>query len=254
METPRFYCPDPSKGHLGETESLHALRVLRLRPGDRIEVFDGKGLSLLAEIAGTGKKTIHFSITRNLDSPSNSLQPSPRIVLLQPILKAKAMDWILQKATELGATRIIPMTTARTVVIPGLDRTENKTDKWNHALIEACKQCGQNHLPAISSPVPLKVAVTSQQAGKNLKIIAALNPSAVPIRQAMETLATLSGRADTVTLLAGPEGDFTPDEVDFALSNGFIPVSLGPLVLRAETAALALLAYTRLSCTENASS
>jgi 16S rRNA (uracil1498-N3)-methyltransferase len=148
------------------------------------------------------------------------------------------MDAIVRKATELGAARIAPLESERTVVHLDGDRTDRKIDKWQQAAIEAAKQCGNPFVPEI---LPLQTATACMEAsqGYDLKLIASLQPGARPLKSVLAAYAAAKGRAPRKVLwLVGPEGDFTPAEMNRSKAAGFEPISLGPLVLRCETAAI----------------
>jgi 16S rRNA (uracil1498-N3)-methyltransferase len=152
------------------------------------------------------------------------------------------MDLIVQKAVELGVAAIHPLVTRNTVVQPG----EGKSDKWRRNALEACKQCGQDTLPAIADPLPFDRWLASRSDAPGLKLIASLAPGALPLR---ETLRHHPGTI-AVTLLIGPEGDFSPGETAAALAAGFLPISLGPIVLRVETATIFCLSALRYEFSE----
>jgi 16S rRNA (uracil1498-N3)-methyltransferase len=226
----RFYLPDLRAPVLTGAEARHARQVLRLRPGDELTVFDGRGHEARCRLGDAGRlEILHHTTTPPLPC---------RVTLAQAITK-KHMDWIIQKATELGVAAIVPLVTDRTIV-----RTA-KPDRWREIALEACKQSGNNWLPEISPPATVADVVTGRF---DLKLIAALTPGSVPLKQAVcsrrfqpapaERALKGAGTDARVLLLIGPEGDFTPAEVARAQAAGCVPVSLGPLTLRAETAAL----------------
>jgi 16S rRNA (uracil1498-N3)-methyltransferase len=160
--------------------------------------------------------------------------PLPAINLAQAIPKGKNMDLIVQKAVELGVTAVQPLVTKNTIVQPG----EGKSDKWRRTALEACKQCGQDTLPQIADSLPfdrwLECGAGVPPAAHHLKIIASLAPGAKPLREVLHA----HPGTTAATLLVGPEGDFTAEENAAALAAGFLPVSLGDIVLRVETATL----------------
>ena len=147
------------------------------------------------------------------------------------------MDLIVQKSVELGIAAIQPLTTKNTVVQPG----EGKSEKWRRTAMEACKQCGQDTLPQIADPLPFDVWLSGHQASSSLRLIASLATGAQPLRH---VLRAHPGTTD-VALLVGPEGDFTPEETSAATVAGFVPVSLGEIILRVETASLYCLSVLR---------
>lgn len=225
---PRFHLPpeDWSLAALTGDEAKHLTQVLRIRPGETITVFDGHGRRAEAHVLTASRDHVSLS----LGEASTPAPPMPAITLAQAIPKGKNMDLIVQKAVELGVARIQPLVTKNTIVQPG----EGKSDKWRRTALEACKQCGQDSLPEIADPLPFGRWMASLTNPGDLRIIASLAAGARPIR---ETLRANPG-AREATLLIGPEGDFTADETTAAIDAGFLPVSLGSIVLRVETASL----------------
>ncbi|MCG3146786.1 MAG: Ribosomal RNA small subunit methyltransferase E [Verrucomicrobiae bacterium] len=217
----RFYLPNFQQPALSTAETHHATHVLRLKSGDIVNVFDGRGHEAQCRFNEAGKLTI-LQQTQTLPLPC-------RITLAQAVPK-KNMDLIVEKATELGVATIIPLLSERTIV--RLDENAGKLDRWREIALESCKQCGNNWLPVIEPPrkVPAFLAGTG---ASDLKLIASLQPGAQPLK-------TILGptRPRSVLILIGPEGDFTPAEISSAKNAGCLPLSLGPLVLRAETAAI----------------
>jgi len=232
----RFYLPPDrwESALLDATESHHCSTVLRSSPGDRVTVFDGAGREAAATIVAAGSSGVSLKLGPTSQTPL----PPCRITLGQAVPKGKNMDLIVQKAVELGAARIAPLLSDRTVVQLEIDEAEKKRAKWAEVAIEACKQCGQNHLPNVSAPVAPKTFFESGDASEFL-CIASLQPDARPLKSLLanfrETHAHLPGSA---TVLVGPEGDFTPAELALAKSHGYQPVTLGPIILRTETAAI----------------
>ncbi|MFM8831367.1 MAG: RsmE family RNA methyltransferase, partial [Spartobacteria bacterium] len=148
--------------------------------------------------------------------------------------KGKNMDLIVQKAVELGAARIIPLLSDRTIVQIDADEAGKKREKWSAIALEACKQCGQNHLPEVADPVRPKAFAERLDKG-DLHLIASLQPDARPIKTVLAEYGKVPKR---LTIFVGPEGDFTPAEIALAKSHGCQPVTLGPIILRTETAAI----------------
>lgn len=229
----RFHLPPAAwqTSALTGDESRHLSQVLRIRAGETITVFDGHGRRAPAEILTVSRDHVSLKLGEAITPPP----PLPAITLAQAIPKGKNMDLIVQKAVELGIARIQPLVTKNTVVQPG----EGKSDKWRRNALEACKQCGQDTLPEIADPLPFDRWISTDAQG--LKIIASLAPGAKPLR---ETLHAHPGTKEA-TLLVGPEGDFTPAETEAAIAAGFLPVSLGHIVLRVETATLFCLSALR---------
>jgi 16S rRNA (uracil1498-N3)-methyltransferase len=168
------------------------------------------------------------------------------ITLGQALPKGPAMDAIVRKATELGVARIVPLESERTQVHFDDDRSERKVEKWQSAATEAAKQSGNPFLPEIQ-PVQKAAAFMEAARGYDLKLIASLQPGAKSLKSVLAAFQTAQSRMPKKALwLIGPEGDFTPAEMSVARSAGFEPISLGPLVLRCETAAayaLSILSY-----------
>lgn len=214
-------------------EARHLSQVLRIKPGETVTVFDGCGHRAKAEVLSVSRDHVSLKLGETLTPPP----PLPAITLAQAIPKGKNMDLIVQKAVELGIARIQPLVTKNTIVQPG----EGKSDKWRRNALEACKQCGQDTLPDIADPLPFGRWLASPPEAPGLKLIASLAPGARLFR---ETLRAHPGTKEAV-LLVGPEGDFTPEETEAAIAAGFLPVSLGDIVLRVETATLYCLSALR---------
>jgi 16S rRNA (uracil1498-N3)-methyltransferase len=207
-------------------EARHLGQVLRIRRGAFIHVFDGLGKQAEAEVLSVSRD----EVTLNLGEARIQCERYPDITLAQAIPKGKNMDLIVQKAVELGVAAIQPLITRNTVVHPG----EGKPEKWRRTALEACKQCGQAYLPHIAGPMNLDSWLPSLKESPGIKLVASLAPGALPLR----TTLLANPAIKQATLLIGPEGDLTADETTAALDAGFIPVSLGGIVLRVETAAL----------------
>lgn len=254
MTLHRFYIPpaywNPSAFVLDEAESRHAAEVLRLRVGDMVAVFNGEGLLAEARIARLGKREAALELIGEVKS---SLPPTARLLLAQAIPKGKNMDLVLQKATELGASGIIPLITERTVVRLNPAEAADKQEKWQRIVIEACKQCGQNFLPAVHQPLPFETFLANIPP-VDLRLVAAIEPGARRLKEILASVAVgnmpaASSAAAPSTgstekhpasalVLIGPEGDFTPAELAQAKAAGCQPLTLGPIILRTETAAI----------------
>lgn len=215
-------------------EAKHAAQVLRARRGDQIVVFDGRGRSASAEIIDVSRAEVRLVLGETVEEKPLS----PRICLAQAVPKGKTMDLIVQKAVELGVSSIQPLITKNTVVQVGGDDAAKKSAKWQRVALEACKQCGQNVLPSVE-PVRTFDEWIGDQSGT--KIMASLFPGSKPLRSILRSMET----ADELTFLIGPEGDFTEREGKVALEAGYEPVSLGSIILRAETAAFFVMSAAR---------
>ena len=232
---PRFYIPgaawNPDRLALDAGESHHAFDVLRMRPGERATVFDGGGNEAEVELLKPGKggtELRKISVSKSVPLPC-------RITLAQAVPKGKNMELIIEKATELGVAGIAPLMSERTVVRGSEEDHIRKQAKWQRTAVEACKQCGQNFLPHVAQPCTPR-AFFERNGRFDLMLIGSLQGDARPLKQVMAEFG--AKRPKSVLILIGPEGDFTPAEVALAKSNGCRPVTLGPIILRTETAAI----------------
>src|SRR5450755_7782 len=242
----RFYVA-PANWHpdalvLTGAEAHHCRNVLRLEPADRVVLFDGRGREITAEIISSDTAEIHL---RKLHDAQTS-PPRCRITLGQAIPKGKNMDLIVQKAVEIGASEIAPILSDRTVVQVDLESTGQKQAKWQQVAIEAAKQCGQNWLPQVRAPQKLS-EFFSENAKFDLQLIGSLQSDAQNLKKILADYSSEHRHLPaSVLMLVGPEGDFTPAELALARSRGCRPITLGPIVLRVETAAiycLSILSY-----------
>ena len=220
-------------------EARHALRVMRMRVGDVCEVFDGAGNAARAELVATAGNSHMTLKVAELLPP---MPPVAGITLALAIPKGSNMDLIVQKAVELGVSRIIPLVTERTIVRIKPSEAADKTDKWRRTVLEACKQCGVNKLPVVEEPQSYKIFLQRQDLPA-LRVQCAIVPHALPIRTVLEKGRTV-GSSDCV-LLIGPEGDFSPTEYAEGEAAGFIPTGLGPIILRVETAVFMAISAAR---------
>lgn len=234
----RFYISpenwNPDAPALTGSEAHHARDVLRMKPAEKLVLFNGRGREITAEIvdlsgAGIQLRKLHEAETPALRS---------RIILGQAIPKGKNMDLIVQKAVEIGAAEIAPIISDRTVVQVDLESAAQKHAKWQQIAIEAAKQCGQNWLPQVHAPRRLGDFFLAFTAF-DLRLIGSLQPDAQHLK---EILADYSNEHQhlpgSVLMLIGPEGDFTPAELALARHHGCRPITLGPIILRVETAAI----------------
>jgi 16S rRNA (uracil1498-N3)-methyltransferase len=237
----RFYIPparwDVNALQLDESESHHCLHVLRLEPGDKAVVFNGQGQEATVQItAGGSKHQVHLQTLHK----AKSAPLACRLTLAQAVPKGKNMDLIVQKATELGAAVIAPLLCERTVTrLEGGESAAAKQTKWQAVVIEAAKHCGQNWLPEVAAPRTIK-DFRGQGTSYGLMLIASLQPDARHLRPLLNEYAQAHGgkRPASALILVGPEGDFTPAEIGLAKSAGCQAITLGPIVLRTETAAI----------------
>ena len=232
---PRFYCPPPlpeqGSFDLPPDAAHHASRVLRLREGDAVEIFDGIGnerRGVIAELAGKRVVGGELSVTdTDRESPL-------RVVLAQAMASSEKMDWVVQKATELGVTEIQPLDTERSVARLSAERAEKRVEHWRQVAISACEQCGRNVLPTIHAPLDIMAWLRQTQGAPETKLIL--------LPQGAASLHAQPKPQAGVVLLIGAEGGFTAAESESALNCGFAPIRMGARVLRTETAAVAGLA------------
>lgn len=237
MASHRFYIEpdawDEQSLELAGEEAHHCRSVLRCQEGDRVVVFNGEGSEADVEILGFEGRTVRLKLW----AITPTERPPARLVLGQAVPKGKNMDLIIQKATELGASRIVPVLSERTVVRLEGEERGKKQEKWQRIAIEACKQCGQNWVPEVAAPMTVEEFLTKAGTGSpgELQLVAALSAGSVSLK---EILADEDATPTEATVLIGPEGDFTPAELAQLSNAGFRALSLGPIVLRSETAAI----------------
>src|SRR3954466_9301398 len=223
-------------------EAHHCRNVLSLEHGDKVVAFDGRGREIPAEITDVSGNEISLRKLHEARTPPLRCQ----ITLAQAIPKGKNMDLIVQKAVEIGAAEIAPILSDRTVVRLDDESAVSKQEKWQNVATEAAKQCGQNWLPRVH--IPQTTAQFFQQGGRfDLQLIGSLQSDARHLKEILaEIIAEHGDRPRSVLMVVGPEGDFTPAELSLARSHGCRPITLGPIVLRVETASiycLSILSY-----------
>jgi 16S rRNA (uracil1498-N3)-methyltransferase len=232
---PRAYLPPSSwteTPFLEGDEAKHLSQVLRILPGAVVTVFDGLGNHAQARVLSVSRQRVDLMLELAESAPTSL----PDITLVQAIPKGKNMDWIVQKAVELGVSRIQPLVTRHTIVSPGGDKAE----KWRRTALEACKQCGQFTIPIIEDPLPFAEWLANRPSA-DLEVIASLADNPRNFRETLKSHPDL----ESITLAIGPEGDFSSEETAAALTAGFVPVTLGDLVLRVETATMFCLSAIR---------
>ena len=250
---PRFFCPAPlvtgTTVELPQGAARH-VQVLRLQPGDTITLFGGAvaaqqsgaaapaqvrpGGEFDATICAIGRRDVSVRIERH--HPIER-EPGRDIHLAIGVPANERMDWLVEKASELGVASIQPLMTERGVVRLDPERAQKKVAHWSSIAVAACEQCGGNRVPSVFLVRPLP-AWTDEAGPGGSRLLLSLRPGIPSLRQWVEDGAA---PAVPVTVLSGPEGGLSPAEEDLALQRGFRPVSLGARVLRAETAALVAL-------------
>lgn len=236
--THRFYYPAalPSIGAeipLIDDVFHHAINVLRLRLNDKVELFDGVGNAVVAQLTHIEKKTATVKIC---SIANDKVESSLSITLAQCLSLGDKMDWTIEKATELGVTAIVPLFSAKSLVKLTSDRASKKHSHWERIITAACAQSGRNQLPKLHAVQTLKSFLAEQKLSKHCKLM--LHPNSV---QSLKDLSPpINGQE--VIILIGPESGFDASEITMAQDCGFINTVLGSRVLRTETAGLATVA------------
>lgn len=230
---PRFYLDTvfqlDSTIVLPEKQAHHASRVLRMRDGDGAVLFDGKG--------NEAKATLHFFADRTeaqiLEIQKSETESPLKTVLIQALVSQEKLDWILEKATELGVSKIVITPAERSVTKLDAKRLEKRINQWKNTVLSACEQCARSVLPEVLYYADMQTALSENKSEVNVILAPA----------AQKGLA-LAG-AQSVTFAVGPEGGFSQEEIELAAQNGYASTLLGPRVLRTETAGLAALAVAQ---------
>jgi 16S rRNA (uracil1498-N3)-methyltransferase len=233
----RFYLPpNECRGDtltLSDREAHHALHVVRVRDGEKVVVLDGAGTEFSCEVAGRTRDTISVHVLARKTIESRAFT----ITLLQAIPKGKIIESIIQKATELGVARIVPILSERVVTHLDSDSAEAKAEKWQQVAVEAIKQCGSAWLPKVEAPLTL-AQFTARGESFDLALVGCLEAGSQHPRVWFEKFPAENKRLPaSVGIWVGPEGDFTSAEYAAIQAAGARPITLGPLVLRVETAA-----------------
>ncbi len=231
---PRFYCPLPLAAGAQVTlppQAARHVQVLRLQPGGVITLFNGEGGEWTASVTRMGRSDVDVEIGAHT---AVEREAARAVHLVVGMPANERMDWLVEKATELGAASIQPVTTARSVVKLAGERAAKRQAHWQAIAVAACEQCGRNRVPPVHAPLALADWLRRAPAAGQ-RLLLSLRDGSQPLRQA-------AGGASQVWVLHGPEGGLTAQEEDAALAAGFVPASLGTRVLRAETASVAALA------------
>ena len=225
---------------LDHAQSRHFLNVLRLGRGDEVELFDGEGGTARYVIAEAARGGVTLE---RLGDVVRHPRPPCRLVLGACISKGRRMEWTIEKAVELGVSEIIPIASRFSVVRLDDEGGAEKRDRWMRIAIDAARQCSAVYLPEITEPMPLDAALrglapASRPEDSAALFAGALQPDAIPFRDALAALRAAGRVVHSAAWLVGPEGDFSPDEYDALRAAGVAFVSLGDLILRTETAAI----------------
>jgi 16S rRNA (uracil1498-N3)-methyltransferase len=238
MQLPFFYAPDlgllDSIQSLAEDTARHIAQVLRMKEGDLIHLTDGKGRVATARIVSIGKKTctVQLQVIENFPAPEHHCT-----IAVSLLKNAGRFEWLLEKAAELGINSIVPLICHRT------ERQQFRNDRWQNILVSAMLQSRQAWLTELATPINCIAYIG--QCNQNEKYIAHCDAGEKTNFASVEK----SGQKDSIVLI-GPEGDFTPEEIQVAIAHGFKPISLGNTRLRTETAAIvaAVIQKTVISC------
>lgn len=229
MRIPRIYHPEAldvgSEIALNDDAANHIGRVLRMAPGQHLELFDGTNLTFSAEIIQADKKNVRVKITA---SRAESRESPLHLHLGQVMSRGEKMEFTIQKAVELGVNVITPLFSERCGVKLDADRLAKKIQQWQKIAIAACEQCGRNSVPEVRPAMALDAWCAEQDSGLKLN----LHP------RAEHSINTLPLPVERVRLLIGPEGGLSADEINMTAQHGFTDILLGPRVLRTETTAL----------------
>ena len=250
---PRFYCPvsllTGTSVVLPPGAARH-VQVLRLQPGAAITLFGGNGSpadgnpaspiggEFDADVREIGRSEVRVLVGRH---HAVEREPPRRLRLVVGMPANERMDWLVEKATELGVAHLQPLMTERTVVRLDGERARKKSDHWFSIAIAACEQCGRNQVPVVPQAVSMRqwlAGLGPPDLSEDLRLVLSFREGARPLR---ELLPERAGDARGITVLSGPEGGLSTAEEQQAFDHGFVPVTLGPRVLRSETAALAAL-------------
>jgi 16S rRNA (uracil1498-N3)-methyltransferase len=242
---PRFHCPAPLK--TGDIISLPAgaarhVQVLRMQPGGLITLFNGEAKSgeFEATIEHMGRSDVRVLVGAH---SAVEREAARQVHLIVGVPANDRMDWLVEKATELGVASIQPVMTERSVLRLSGERADKKRAHWQAIAVAACEQCGRNHVPMIHAVQGLTAWLNAQPRLDSSADVTENARYLLSLRPETQALGALKAKnASAVTFLTGPEGGLSAAEEDAALSQGFLPVSLGNRVLRAETAGLAALA------------
>ena len=248
---PRFHCPTaliPGDALNLPPGTARHVQVLRLQPNDEITLFNGQGGEFQAVVTHMGRSDVSVRVG---EQSHIERELNMGVHLWSGITANERMDWLLEKATELGATTLLPITAERSVLKLKGERADKKLAHWQAIAVASSEQCGRNRVLQVGTPVNLSLAIAqlSVEPSQAAKWVLSLAPGTRSLQEMMQTLKTSKdgeAKRGEIILLSGPEGGLSPSEEAQAIAAGFVPVSLGHRVLRAETAPVAVL--SALSC------
>ena len=235
---PRFHCPVPLSPGAQLTLPAGAARhvqVLRLQPGAVITLFNGEGGEWAASILRMGRSDVEVQLQSHDPIEREPVRP---VHLAMGMPANERMDWLVEKAAELGVASITPLQTAHSVLRLSGERAQKKSAHWQSVAAAACEQCGGNRVPAVHPVQDLSAWLRTPAQPPALRCVLSLAEGTQPLREALQGVPG----DEPVTFLSGPEGGLSAQEDALARAAGFVPVTLGPRTLRAETAALVALA------------
>lgn len=239
---PRFYCPVELRVGAAldlPPEAARHVQVFRMQPGEHITLFNGEAGTPAGEYGASIVQMGRSHVTVQIESHTAIEREAARAVhLLAGITAGERMEWLVEKATELGVASITPLEAERSVTRLKGDRATKRQERWQAIAASACEQCGRNQVPRIHAPVDLAQWIKAGGLADAQRLVLSLADGTQPLAQAVQ-----QAGAQPLVFLSGPEGGLSPAEEALARGNGFAPVTLGPRVLRAETAPLAALGY-----------
>lgn len=238
MSLPRLFADGPLAGRervtLGADAARYVGRVLRARRGDSLTVFDGNGGAFRATVMRVTKSELELELG---EFDAGDVESPLAVRLIQGVSRGDRMDTVVQKATELGVTRLTPLESEFSVVRLDEERTAKRLKHWRKVAASACEQCGRNRLPAIEAPKTLPAVAGEPQDPETTRLVF--------VPGAATPLDDLPASCASIEILIGPEGGLSPGEQALAVEAGFTPTTLGPRILRTETAAIAALALAQ---------
>jgi 16S rRNA (uracil1498-N3)-methyltransferase len=231
----RFFVPAESlqRDHveLSRELSRRVRHVLRLRPGDRVILLDGRGGECEAVLEDVAGPSVRATVVARREGLS---EPKTRVILYQSIVKGDRFDWVLEKGTEIGVSKFVPLLSRRSVVQVRPERSERR-ERWQRIVIESAEQCGRSRLPELAPAAHLDDVVSSAE---GLRLLPWENEGRTTLRQELRRALAEGEEIAGVSIFIGPEGGFAQEEVDQAIALGARVVSLGPRTLRSETAGI----------------